>query len=85
MDAIKLSGAALILAIGSPAYAQPLSHSEDLPLSPQLRRLGHLWTRADSSSSGGDTGGGGLPTALWVSPNSNLYSLLSLSPSRTPR
>ncbi|KAG8895400.1 hypothetical protein FRC01_012403, partial [Tulasnella sp. 417] len=69
MNAIKLSGAVLILAIGSPAYAQPLSPSEDHSLSPQLRSLGRLWIRADPSSPTdftGDSGSGGLPTALWI-------------------
>ncbi|KIO30145.1 hypothetical protein M407DRAFT_158524 [Tulasnella calospora MUT 4182] len=69
MDAIKLSGAVLILAIASPTNAQPLSHSEGHSLSPQLRSLGRLWIRADPSNPDvptGDTGSGGLPTALWI-------------------
>lgn len=76
MDAIKLSGVILILAIGSPANAQPLSHSEAQSLSPQLRSLGRIWIRAAPSSGPddvtGDTGSGTLPTALWVSLNPNL-------------
>lgn len=74
MDAIKLSGVILILAIGSPANAQPLSHSEAQSLSPQLRSLGRIWIRASPSGPDdgtGDSGSGGLPTALWVSPSPN--------------
>lgn len=58
------------MAIGSPADAQPLSHSEAQSLSPQLRSLGRIGIRAAPSSgpddATGDTGSGSLPTALWI-------------------
>ncbi|KAG8986299.1 hypothetical protein FRB90_004094, partial [Tulasnella sp. 427] len=70
MDAIKLSGVALILAVISPANAQPLSQSEASSLSPRLRSLGRIWIRAETvttTDDTGDTGSGASTTDLFAS------------------